>query len=108
MATLTVQASDLDGLEATYNAVAASDVFVNDGKTIIHVVNASGSADTVAIVSTATVDGLAVADAGGSVPAGEDRFFGPFKPSIFNNASQQAQVTHTQTASVTMAVIRVA
>ena len=60
MATLTVEASDLDGLEATYNAVAASDVFVNDGKTIIHVVNASGTADTVAIVSTQTVDGLAL------------------------------------------------
>ncbi|MCB0073267.1 MAG: hypothetical protein KDE20_17480 [Caldilineaceae bacterium] len=108
MATLTVEASDLDGLEATYNAVAASDVFVNDGKTIIHVVNASGTADTVAIVSTQTVDGLAVADAGGSVPGGEDRFFGPFKPSIFNSSTQTVTVTHTQTTSVTMAVIRVA
>lgn len=108
MATLTVQATDLDGLEATYNAVAASDVFANDGKTIIHVVNASGTADTVGIVSTQTVDGLAVADAGGSVPGGEDRFFGPFKPSVFNNASQQVQVTHTQTTSVTMAILRVA
>lgn len=108
MATLAVQAADLDGLDATYNAVAASDVFPNDGRTIIHVVNASGTADTVGIVSTQTVNGLAVADAGGSVPGGEDRFFGPFKTSVFNNNNQQVQVTHTQTTSVTMAVIRVA
>lgn len=107
MAVLIAEQVDLDGLNATYNAVSASDKFTNDGSIVIHVKNADTSPDTVTIVSTKTFEGLTVADAGGSVPAGGERFFGPFSKGLFNDANGQATVTHSNTTSVTMAVLRV-
>lgn len=105
MATLSVETISVSGIDATMNAVSASDVFTNNGKTWVYVNNASGSPDTVSITTPATEGGLAIADGGGSVPAGESRHFGPFPGYLFNNSSGQVTVTHTQTTSVTMAVI---
>lgn len=107
MALLTVEDTDLDGLVATYNAVSASDTFTNSGRVIIHVKNADGSPNTVAIVTPKTVDGLAVADAGGVVAAGTEAFFGPFNAATFNAADQLVTVTHTNTTSMTMALLRI-
>jgi len=108
MATLTVETLSLTGLNATYNAVSASDEFANNGNIYIHVKNGDVSANTVSITTPKTFEGLAVADAGGSVPAGEDRFFGPFKPGLFNDASGNVTVTHSNTTSNTIAVIKLA
>lgn len=107
MALIGSEAVDLDGLNATYTAVSASDTFVNNGRIILHVKNAGGSADTVSIVTPKTFDGLAVADAGGSVPAGEERFFGPFSKGLFNDGDGEVTVTHSFTTSVTMAILQV-
>lgn len=107
MATLTVEDVTNTGLNATYNAVSASDEFANNGRVIIHVVNADASANTVGITTPQTVNGLAVADAGGSVPAGEDRFFGPFPLATFNDGSGNVTVTHSNTTSNTVAVLRI-
>lgn len=108
MATLSVENISLTGLNATYNAVSASDEFPNtSGRIFIHVKNGDASANTVSITTPKTFEGLAVADAGGSVPAGEDRFFGPFKPGLFNDSSGNVTVTHSNTTANTIAVLRV-
>lgn len=105
MATLSRESVTFSGLNATYNAVSASDQFSNNGQTFIHVKNGGASADTVTITTPKTVGGLAVADAGGSVPAGEDRFFGPFDRGLFNDGDDLVTVTHSYTTTVTMAII---
>lgn len=107
MATLSVENISLSGLTATYNAVSASDVFSNTGDIIIHVKNADVSANTVTVVSTKTVDGLAVADVSVAVSAGAEAFIGPFDPRTFNNASGNVTVQHSNTTSNTIAVIKV-
>ena len=107
MATLSVENIAVTGLNATYNAVAASDEFANDGNVIVHVKNGDGSANTVTITTPQTVNGLAVADAGGSVPAGEDRFFGPFPRATYNDGSGNVTVSHSNTTSNTIAVMRI-
>jgi hypothetical protein len=106
MATLTVQNTSITGTAETYAAVAASDVFANDGRTIIRVVNAGGSPDTVGIDSTTTCNYGFDHDGGGSVTNGTSKTFGPFDPSRFNNSNGQVTVTHSFTTSVTCAVIR--
>lgn len=98
MGTYTVEYARLTGLNPTANAVAASDTFANDGNTTIRVANGSGSSITVAVVSTATLGGLAVADVSVSVANGATRVIGPFNPEVF---SRTCTVTYTGTTSVT-------
>lgn len=107
MAELTPEQVDQDGLNATYNAVAASDTFDNDGKTIIHVKNDDASSNTVTITTTKTVQGLAVADISTAIPAGEDRFFGPFPKDVYNDSNGEVTVSHSNTTSNTMAILKV-
>lgn len=108
MATLSVEQVDQDGLDATYNAVAASDKFDNSsGRVIIHVKNGDASSDTVTIVTTKTLGGLDLDDATGTVPAGEERFLGPFSKGIYNDIDDLVEVQHSNTTSITMAVIKI-
>lgn len=107
MALLTAEDISISGLEATYTAVAASDTFSNKGDIILHVVNADSSDNTVTIVTTKTVAGLAVADVTVTVTAGESRFIGPFEPGVFNNGSGIVTVQHSNTTSNTIALIRI-
>lgn len=112
MALLATQDIDLDGLQPAYAAAAASDTFVPDADTFIHVKNAGGSSDTVGIATPGTLPGgggiLAIGDAGGSVPATTgDRMFGPFPYELFADpATGLATITHSFTTSVTVAVLR--
>lgn len=107
MATLTVQSTTQAGLAPSFSAVSSSDVFPNDGRTVIEVKNAGGSSDTVAINSIQACNQGFDHDAGGSVPATTgDRIFGPFDPSRFNDSNGQITITHSFTTSVTCAVFR--
>lgn len=108
MALLAVQEITLAGLAPTYSAVSASDTFVPDDRTWLHVKNAGGSADTVGIATPVTYRGQAVADAGGSVPATTgDRMFGPFPTQDFADPTTGlATVTHSFTTTVTAAVVK--
>ena len=101
MGTYTVESSSRDGLDPTANAVASEDSFTNDGKTLIEVINADASPNTVTIVTQSTVDGLAVADKTVVVPAGEARIIGPFPKQIYNNTSGAVVVQHSNTTSNT-------
>lgn len=107
MAALSTESSSLTGLNATYNAVSASDTFTNTENIILHVKNGDASPNTVGVTSPKTVDGLAVGDVSVTVPAGEDRFIGPFRATTFNGTAGAVTVTHTNTTSNTMAVIKV-
>jgi hypothetical protein len=107
MALLATQELDLDGLNATYTAVSASDTFVPDDRTFLHFKNGGGSPDTVAIATPVTYRGQAVADAGGSVTNAQERFFGPFPAQDFADPSTGlATVTNSFTTSVTVAVLK--
>jgi hypothetical protein len=106
VATLAVQKMLLTGVAPTFTAVAASDVFPNDGKTYIEVKNTSGTQDTCTVVAQSTCSQGVLHDSVTVVPITTgDRVIGPFDPTRFNNSSGQCTVTHTQTASVTIAVV---
>ena len=73
----------------------------NNGRTFIHVKNGGGSPDTVTIVTQTTVDGNAIADRAVVVPAGEEKFIGPFPPHLYNNADGEVEWSHSFITSVT-------
>ena len=106
MATLTVQNSSIAGFVPTYGAVAASDVFANDGRTVIYIKNAGGSPDVVAIDSVVACNQGGDHDGGSSVTNATEKCFGPFEPTRFNNSNGRVVVTHSFLTSVTCAVIR--
>jgi len=106
MATLAVQNSLITGLQPTYSAVASSDVFPNDGKTVIYIKNGGGSPDTVGIDSARPCDQGFDHDGGGSVTNATEKVFGPFEPARFNNSNGQVTVTNSFLTSVTCAVLR--
>jgi len=106
MATLTVQNSSATGFVPTYTAVASSDVFANDGRTVIYIKNGGGSSDVVAIDSLTACNQGGDHDGGSTITAGTERCFGPFDPSRFNNSNGQVTVTNSFLTTVTCAVIR--
>jgi len=106
MATLTKQTIDRDGLEATYASCASGgDEFLNTGDEFIHIVNGAGVEQTVTIVTQATVDSQAVADRSVAIPAGEERFIGPFATSTYNDANGKVQLTYDAVVSLTIAIL---
>ena len=76
------------GLAATYNgSLSLSDTYQvqNDGRTFLHFKKSQAADCIVTIVTTAEVDGKAVADQAVTVPASTgDKFIGPFPPAIYN------------------------
>ena len=107
MATYTVQTVTRSGITPTKNAVASSDNFVNDGRTVLHVTNGSGGSLTVTIVTPNTSDGLAVADRTVTIPNGEERVIGPFPRSVYNDSDGNVTVQFSATTSVTCQVLSV-
>lgn len=109
MATYTVQTVTTAGITPTKNAVSASDDFVNDGRTVLHVTNGSGGSINVTVVTPVTTGGLAVADLVVAVPAGEERVIGPFARSIYNDPSTgKVTVQFSGTTTVTCQALSVA
>lgn len=107
MATYTPQALSLSGnVTPTMNAAAASDDFLNDGKTVAWVVNGGGSSITVTIPSHKTIQGLTVPDRTVSVPNGATRVIGPFDKSVHNDANDKVTLEFSATTSVTFALLR--
>lgn len=116
MATMTVQTIAEGGLNPAYSAVAATDDFDNAlGDVLLHVKNNNAGACVVTINPVAgasrPIPGLGAmtkAAAGASIPAGQERIFGPFPPGAFNNASGRVTAGYGVTASVTAAAFRLA
>lgn len=109
MGALTIEAVDLDGLKPTYVAAAVglADTMQNDGHTVLHVKNGGASPCVVTINSLANCSQGADHDEGGTVPAGEDWFFGPFPRSRFSDPSNDVGIAYDQVSSVTVAALKV-
>ncbi len=110
MATLTVQETDLDGVVPSYTACAGGgDEFPNDGRTILHLKNGSGSPITVTVDSRVTCDQGSDHNSVTSVGAGAEAMIGPFDITRFNDSSNgRAAITYSGVTSLTIGVIKVA
>jgi hypothetical protein len=108
MALLSAQQVTITGTTPTYGAVAASDTLVPDDRTFLIVKNASGTADTCTVVVPGTYLGQNVPDVAVTVPitTGE-RWVGPLTPALADPSTGLITVTHTQTSSVTCALVRI-
>lgn len=107
MALLAKQSSSLaPAASVTYGAASASDTFANGGQERLHVKNGGGSPDTVTVNSVKNCDQGFDHDVVVSVPAGQDRWIGPFDPGRFTDpATGLATVTHSFITSVTQALL---
>lgn len=113
MATLTVEDITESGVDATYNAAAAAgDDFANDSSSRIfaHVKNGAGTSVTITCTpeetsksvpgfGTMTKSGISVA-----IPAGEDRFIGPFPITAYGSTPL---IEYSSETSVTVAILKV-
>ena len=88
--TLSVVEISSEGMELQNMAQAWADGYamMNDGdrRTWIEVLNASGGDLTLTIQTTATLDGLPVADRTFLLTDGRRLMVGPFAPSLYNHA----------------------
>jgi hypothetical protein len=101
MAALTVQNITKSGVEPTYaSAAGGGDTFTNNGKTLFALDNGSGGTIVATIVTSATVDGLAVSDRTVSVPAGEIRWVCDLDPNVYGTT---VSVTYDGVTSLTVA-----
>lgn len=114
MPLLTVESIVEAGLNATDNAAdAGGDNFANSGAEVIHVKNGGGGSVNVTATAQQTTQTVAAfgtmtkADAAVAVPAGEERFIGPFPKGAFNDAGGLVQLTYSGVTSVTVAVLKV-
>jgi len=103
MGTISPQVIGLSGLNPAFAAVAGGgDEVVNDGNVYVEIVNSHASNSyTVTATTPATVDGVAVADPTLTVPALSRRKWGPFNPSLFNNASGRVALSYAGSAPAT-------
>jgi len=109
MATLTVNTILYTGLnsESVFVAAAASQEFVNDGRTFMIIKNGSGGSITCSVTSAGNTQGRAIADDVITVGATTgEQMVGPWPRSIYNAADGNIDITWSATASVTVAVFR--
>lgn len=108
MALLTTQNISRAGLNPTYAAVAATDTFVPDAQTFLHVKNGGGSPDTVTIsVLQGNPPGLTISAVSVSVTNAQERMIGPLPPNFFADpVTGLATVTHSFTTTVTVGVFK--
>lgn len=83
---LTLQTTARTGLNPSYTAATADGEGIdNDSqRVVLHVKNAGGGACVVSLDTPGTVDGLAIPSLDVTVPAGEERFIGPFPKNVYN------------------------
>lgn len=108
MALLSPQQVGITGTTPSYGAVAASDTIVPDDRTFLIVKNASGTIDNAVVVVPGAEYGQNRPDVTVAVPitTGE-RWIGPMVADLADPATGLITVTHSQTASVTCALVRV-
>lgn len=108
MALLTAQQVGITGTAPTYGAVAASDTIVPDDRSFLIVKNGNAGADTCTVVIPGAAYGQNRPDVAVNVPATNgERWIGPFTPDMADPATGLVTVTHSVTASVTCALVRV-
>lgn len=107
---VSAQHPSVAGTQLTYTAVTAG---AGNGdmvrpNAVLLVRNGSGSALTVTLITGGTVDGLAIADATVTVPAGADMAIGPFG-AVYPQPSGvdvgQVYVEYSSATTITRAVV---
>lgn len=102
-----VQQLSTAGLAAVYTAVTANnDAIVNNGRRFVHVKNGGAGSLNVTENFGPTIDGQTVAAKVVAMPAGTDRFFGPW-PATYNQTDGTGQVylDYSVITSVTRAAL---
>jgi hypothetical protein len=96
------------GLTPAYTAVTASDTFLPDANTFLHVKNAGASPDTcVCVVAAGDPPGLVISDNSVSVTNAQERMIGPLPAQFFADPTTGlCTVTHSFTTSVTSGVFK--
>ena len=108
MALLSIQQVAITGTTPSYGAVANPDTVVPDARGFLIVKNASGTPDSAVVVVPGAMYGQNNPDVTVSVPATTgERWIGPMVPELADPATGLITITHTQTASVTCAYVRV-
>lgn len=109
MATLAVGTVNRTGLNLVTQDVAASgggDEFPNAGVEFVYFNNNDAGAKVVTFVTSATQDGLAVADRAVTVPANTQMLVGPFPAAIYNNVNNRVAMTYDGVTGLTVAVAK--
>lgn len=108
MATLSVDSLDITGLNATYVAAdVAGDAIPWSATAFLHVVNGDTVSHTATIASQfAARPGVAPADIAVAIPAGEERFIGPFDRNLFRNSDGNVAVSYDAVTGITVAAIK--
>lgn len=103
MAILTVNQVTRDGvLYAVVAAAAGGDSFANDGRTLLAVYNAHGSAArTVSIDIQKAVDDQDPPSRTVTLTAGQTKLIGPFPTGIYNDPNGLVQVSYSDSANST-------
>lgn len=88
-------------------ASAGGDKFTNTGKELLLVdhTNSGGSSVTLTITTTATQDGLAVADRTVTIAAGERHLLGPFPKALYNDENGQVSLGWSSETDIELAVL---
>jgi hypothetical protein len=109
MATRDAQQLQLAGLNATYHAASGGgDKFKPEDNVVVHVKNASVGSINATVVTPHTVVGQAVGDVVVAVPAGGERFIGPFPREHFADSDDGlADITWSGVTTVTFAVLKI-
>lgn len=106
---VTVQVISRSGITPTYaGSLSTSNVYQvpNNGKVFLQFKKAQATDCTVTFRTQGTVDGQAVADRTGTVPASTgDKLFGPFPTSVYGRT---LEVTLSNIDGLTMAAFRLA
>ena len=94
-ATVTAHATTRAGGEVSYTTAPAvgPHTVENSGNMMLHVVAPAGDAVSVTLDTPVMVGGFNVANPVVNVPAGGERFIGPFNPALFNNSEGQISFT---------------
>ena len=104
MALLSPTTLSRDGVDITGAAAAfGGDTFANTGYEIFSVVNGSGGSINVTFVTSATIDGAAVADKVVAVSNGGKVLIGPFPVAYYGST---VSVTYSGVSSVTVKVMK--
>jgi hypothetical protein len=108
MAALSIQTAVPAGIALSFaSAASGGDTMVNDGKTVLIVKNASGSAITVTVTAKAACPLGSLHNISVSVANGAEQIIGPFLPAIYNNTSGAVEITYSSVTSVTVAALKV-
>jgi hypothetical protein len=96
------------GTAPVTQAATAADQFANTGHQLLYVKNTDGSAHTVHIALGQTVDGITVGPRDVVVPAGAERWIGPFPPTQYNDGGNMVQLTYTSITGMNVGVMKMA